>query len=85
MSQSNIKQVLAIDENDLVIGTYAVDVSKPELPGVLHKKLIDMPDTPVPTGAFDSYIDEDGMELLIERLEWPGVGWSYNNNVWIKN
>jgi hypothetical protein len=82
---SDISIVCAIDENDMVIGTYAVDSVTKELPGVAHAELRDFPNAPVRTGRkVEQLIDPDRPELgteLVDELGWPGPGWSWNPHV----
>ena len=73
---SDILIVCAIDDDDQVIGTYAVDPVTKELPGVAHTRTVDFPDEPQPTGEFVEVIDEDGNPSTVEVLGWPDQDWA---------
>jgi hypothetical protein len=86
---SDILIVCAIDENDMVIGTYAVDSVTKELPGVAHARVVDFPDEPQPTGEFTEVIDPDGTPALTEIKDWPDTTWANvptagNQGGWVK-
>lgn len=82
-----ITQYAALDENNVVIGIFAVNANDPQLPGVEHNELIPFPDIPQPTGKFvidcGNSLDPNEECKEIELIEWPTQGWLYLDNKWV--
>lgn len=85
MSEPVIEQALAIDDQGLVIGVYAVDANNPVVPGVNYAELVPMPDEPMPTGVMldvpDDPEDPNSPTHQVEQLAWPTAGWQWNPHI----
>lgn len=81
MEDINIQQIIAFDENNIAIGVFAVDANNPELPGLNYSFFKKMPENPVPTGNIITFADENGEEVQIEEVLWPGKGWVWNESL----
>lgn len=85
MYEEIIKQIVAIDSNNIVLGIYAVDANDIKLPGINYYKLIDFPDQPIGTGKFiEVPIDPENPNLgehSVEILSWPEVGWKWDEQL----
>ena len=82
--------VCAIDDNNSVIGSYAVDSQIRDLPGIEYNRLIDYPSEPQPTGEYVDVLenpdDPESPLISIPLLGWPDLTWSHDPiNGWIKN
>lgn len=82
-----IKQVIALNDQNEFIGTYAVNPDDVQLPGVEHAYLVDMSDSALPTGKFVTVpVDPEfpeGETKEVELLDWPTHGWKFEDNQWI--
>lgn len=87
---SEILIVCAVDENNNVIGSFAVDPVTLELPGVNYHRLVDFPLEPQPTGEYYDVLenpdDPNSTVISMPILGWPDSTWSHDPvNGWIKN
>lgn len=86
MDTTDIVQMVAIDEDGVALGIYAVARDNPEVPGLNYTRLVDFPSTPQPTGEVTLVPGDPGdpssQPTEVPVVAWPTAGWRWNDGVW---